>query len=178
MKTAVFYGKCNKESIAIMNELVFRPATPEDAAPVFSLYRSLVGTPYCAWDETYPSNAHVSEDIAAKALYCLHDGTELAAAATIRLCEEHNAFPCWSAMKNPCDLMRIGVSRNRQGRGTGRFFLMKLLEEAKRTGYDGMRILVAKTNLPAVSLYRRIGARYCGDVFSYNIDWFCYELKF
>lgn len=42
---------------------------------------------------------------------------------------------------------------------------MKLLEEAKRTGYDGMRILVAKTNLPAVSLYRRTGARYCGDVF-------------
>ncbi len=161
-----------------MNELIFRPAIPEDAAPVFSLYRSLVGTPYCAWDDSYPAEEHVSDDIAAQALYCLCDGTAPVAAAAIRLCEEHNSFPLWSAMKNPCDLMRIGVARNRQGHGVGRFFLAKLLDEAKRTGYDGMRILVAKSNLPAVSLYRRIGARYRGDAFSYNIDWFCYEIVF
>ncbi len=161
-----------------MNNCIFRHASPEDADSVFSLYRSLTGTPYCAWDETYPAREHVTDDLAAQALYALYDGPELVAAATIRRCEEHDAFPCWSPMKNPCDLMRIGVARNRQGHGLGRLMLNHLIAEAGKNGYDGMRILVAKTNLPAVTLYRNAGAEYRGDVFSYNIDWFCYEIIF
>ncbi len=161
-----------------MNSILFRHASADDADKVYSLYKSLVGTTYCAWDDTYPARENVTDDIAAQALYVMFDGTELVAAGTIRLCEEHNEFSCWSPMKNPCDLLRIGVSKKYQGRGVGRLMMEHLLKEAKLVAYDGMRILVAKTNLPAVKLYKNLGAEYKGDVFSYNIDWFCYELLF
>ena len=110
-----------------MNDFAFQRAVPEDADAVFALYQSLVGTPFCAWDATYPAPEHVHDDIAAGALYT-------------------------------------------------RLFLTHLLVEAARRDYDCMRILVAKTNLPAISLYRRIGADFRGEAFSYGIHWFCAQV--
>ena len=67
-------------------------------------------TPSCAWAATYPAPEHVPDDITAGALYTLRRGAELIAAGTIRRCPEHDEIPCWTPMRNPCDLMRIGVT--------------------------------------------------------------------
>lgn len=161
-----------------MDDLIFRPARPEDADAVYSLYRSLAGTPYCAWDETYPGREHIADDLAAEALCCLCEGADVVAAAAIRRWKEHDAYSFWSdGMKHPCDLMRFGVARRLQGQGIGRRFLRCLTKEAGRKGYDGMRILAAETNLPALALYRKAGAEKRGEVFSYGIHWECLELR-
>ena len=161
-----------------MNDFAFQRAVPEDADAVFALYQSLVGTPFCAWDATYPAPEHVHDDIAAGALYTLRRGAELIAAGTIRRCPEHDEIPCWTPMRNPCDLMRICILPEKQSCGLGSLLLHKLLEAAVRSGYDGMRILVSRTNPPALRLYEKAGAVFCGETRMYEIDWRCCEIVF
>ncbi|OQA85629.1 MAG: Acetyltransferase (GNAT) family protein [Lentisphaerae bacterium ADurb.Bin242] len=162
-----------------MNEKYeFRHAVREDADTIFALYRSLAGTPYCAWDENYPTRSNLEEDLAARSIYCLCEGRKIIAVATAMHCPEHDVFPWSSAIRNPCELMRVGVARDRQGCGVGALLLGKMVEASRDAGYDGMRILVSRKNLPAVKLYRNAGAQYRGETTAYGIDWFCYEIVY
>ena len=154
----------------------FRHAVREDADTIFALYRSLVGTPYCAWDENYPARSNLEEDLAANSIYCLCDGTKIIAVATAMHCPEHDAFSWGPAVRRPCDLMRIGVSREVQGQGIGALLLQKMIQASRDAGYDSMRILVSQKNLPALKLYRNAGAVYRGETNAYGIDWFRYEI--
>lgn len=134
----------------------FRPAAAGEGEMIFALYRSLVGTPYCPWDATYPARENVDDDLATGTLFVLANSAGIVAAGTIRHCEEHDGLVPWTG-RNPCDLMRFGVARMAQGRGVGRRFLDELAKTAGQRGFDTMRILVARDNLPAVQLYRRGG---------------------
>lgn len=156
----------------------FRHAVREDADTIFTLYRSLVGTPFCAWDENYPARDNLKEDLTAHSIYCLCEGKKIIAVATAMHCPEHDVLPWGPAIRKPCDLMRIGVSRDHQGCGIGAFLLRKMINASRDAGYDAMRILVCQTNLPAVKLYRKAGARYRGETTAYGIDWFCYEIVY
>ncbi len=158
-------------------EMTFRPARPGEEAAVMALYHSLIGTPFCAWDDTYPNPACVADDVKNEALYVLDSPDGLIAAGAFRYWPEHDPAAVWTS-RNPCDLARFGVAHEWQGRGIGRFFLLRLLEAAKERGFDGMRILVAATNLPAERLYRRAGAEYRSDFSAYDILWHCYEIGF
>ena len=41
-----------------------RFATEHDKEEIFQLYRSLVGTPGCSWDEDYPALEDIESDLA------------------------------------------------------------------------------------------------------------------
>lgn len=164
--------------LEINQKYEFRHAVREDADVIFALYRSLVGTPFCAWDETYPARSNLEEDLKARSIYCLCEDKKIFAVATAMHCPEHDVLPWSTAMKNPCDLMRIGVARDHQGHGIGAYLLQKTVEASHDAGYDGMRILVCQTNLPAVKLYRNFGARYRGETVAYGLQWFCYEIVY
>lgn len=161
-------------SLHTTSELTFCRAEVPDTSAIFALYRSLVGSPYCAWTSDYPAVAHVHEDIEHQALYVVRDGISIIAAGTIDHLEEHDPLQNWYG-KNPCDLLRFGVARAYQGQGVGMFFLNALSDEAYKKNHDALRILVSITNFPAVALYRKIGAMYHGDTVAYAIHWHCFE---
>jgi len=152
----------------------FRPLRPEEATAVFALYRSMIGLPRCPWDNEYPSRKNVDEDLADHAIYCLQDGENIIAAATVKHCTEHDALVPWKS-QNPCDLMRICVAREYQGCGIGARFLAEIFNASTGNGFDAVRILVYGDNLPAVRLYRSAGAIFRGTAFAHNTHWECYE---
>ncbi|MEG2075628.1 MAG: GNAT family N-acetyltransferase [Victivallaceae bacterium] len=159
-------------------KFIFSPAQPEDAEAIYTLWQSLVGTPFCAWSIDYPANFHAKEDIQDNAIYLLRTkNNTLAAVGTIKHLTEHDNIAPWQG-KNPCDLMRIGVERQLQGQGIAQHFMAQLVQCAKAKGFDSMRILVCQTNLPAIRLYEKLGAKKRGEHFSYDTDWFCLELLF
>ena len=80
--------------------------------------------------------------------------------------------------KNPCELARIGVNPVFQNQGIGTIILQHIITAMKEKGFDGMRFIVSKTNPAALALYDKNGFERCGEAFVFDIDWYCYQMKF
>lgn len=155
------------------------PACPGDAGSVLALYRSLIGTPGTTWNEHYPTRQDVAADIARGSLWCLRgeDGSLWGAAS----CGDDDAdirdLPCWTPAERSCELCRIGIRRELQGRGLGERLVRFLLREAARQGRDWMRLLVSRDNPAALRLYQKLGFAEAGSCEMYGVRWLCQEKK-
>ena len=159
-----------------MERYEFSPANAADIPEIVSLYHSLVGTLGCTWDEDYPSIATAESDLEQNTLYILRANGKIAAVASLGAFNELEDLP-W-APKNPCELMRIGVAPTLQNRGIGTVMLRKMMALAKEKGFDGIRLLVSKHNAAALALYAKNGFEKCGEAFRFDIDFYCYQIKF
>lgn len=163
-----------------MNErYTFELVASGDADEVLGLYRSIIGTPGCTWNSEYPCMADILSDIRKESLYCLRDegGSITAVAAAGKDDElEHDGIPWDERMRNPCDLARIGVRPELMRRGLASRLLREIIADVPRRGFDGIRMLVSKKNLAALALYDKFGFRRYGEIFKYNIDFYCYQL--
>ena len=69
--------------------MVFRKAKEEEKEDIFLLYRSVVGMPFCVWDD-YPGRDEIEEDMAAGTLFVLEmEGKLLGAILNCTLCQGH-----------------------------------------------------------------------------------------
>ena len=162
-----------------MNEEIIELATPQDAAAVFTLYRSLIDSPYGTWDEDYPSWEIVCEDLAQNDVLVLRlpDGG-IGAAIVVEKTEEFEADVAWYPdVTRWCALGRLGVARDMQGRGVARRMLTRAMELAKAEGYEAVRFLVGAHNEPALRSYAVLGFEVCGEAHLWDEDWLCYEKR-
>lgn len=156
-----------------------RLAENEDKESILSLYQSLIGTPGCAWSKEYPTIAEVQYDIENSSLYCLcGDNNSIVAAAAAGNYDELGHLSWDTNMKNPCELARVGVKRSMHNRGLGYTIVKYVIEDVKKRGFDGIRMLVSKTNPSALALYEKLDFRRCGETRMYDNDWFCYQMIF
>ncbi len=159
-----------------------RLATEHDKEEIFQLYRSLIGTPGCSWDEDYPAMEDIESDLAQQALYVLCSVEEqtahspiLAAVAAGRE-EDLETVTCWSSdIQRPCGLSRLGVRREFQNQGLAKELVSAMEQEAIRRGFDGIHFFVSKTNPAALAVYQRLGYRSCGEATMFGVNWWCYE---
>jgi ribosomal protein S18 acetylase RimI-like enzyme len=159
-----------------MERYNFSLASREDIPAIVSLYHSLVGTPGCTWDDEYPSLETAELDLTRQTLYVLKNGSLVVAVASVGAFDELGDLS-WKS-QNPCELARIGVLPNLQNQGVGTIILSHIMEVAKAKGFDGIRMLVSKTNYPALALYEKNGFVRCGEVYRFGIDFYCYEIQF
>lgn len=156
-------------------EFKFRLAEQGDEINILKLYKSIIGTEGCTWDEEYPSMLNIITDIEMKSLYCLIDDKgKIIAAATAGHLDELKDLTWDSRITNPCELARIGVLPLMQNNGIASKLLAEIIQDCKIRGYDGMRFLVSKTNYNAIMLYRKFGFKEVGEVFRYGHDFYCY----
>ncbi len=142
-----------------MEHLTFALARHEDIPEIVAVYRSLIGTPGCTWNMDYPDERNALEDIEGNALFLLKDGGRIVAAASAGALDELGHLP-WKP-KNPCELARIGVVPDWQGRGVGTLMLRKIIEERDR----GAAVLLVSTELDEImELSDRIMVLYEGRV--------------
>ncbi len=147
-----------------------------DIPEIVEVYHSLVGTPGCTWDSEYPSRKMAELDVGSNSLYVLKKDGRIVAVASAGDFQELGHLQ-WSPEK-PCELARIGVLPTMQGRGIGSVILQKIIEAAKQKGYDGIRMLVSKTNPAALAMYEKNGFARCGEAFMFGRDFYCYQMKF
>ena len=159
--------------IECTDRLFFSRAKKEDISEIMEFYSSLIGTPGCAWSLEYPTRELIERDILAESLYLIKENEMLISVAFVGLEEELECFT-WQS-KNPADIARIGVILSRQGHGIGSFMLNKVIEEARKRGFDGIRMLVSKKNLSALALYDKNGFIRLDEVEMYGIDFYRYE---
>lgn len=162
----------------LLHSLRFAPVKKEDAEKACALWDSLKGTAYCLWDETYPTMKEALSDTEEQVMYGYYTPEgKLASIGTVMYHPPHDKASPWQG-KNPCDLLRIGVDSVFQGKGVAGRFLNELYRIAPEKGFDSMRILVGRDNIPAVKLYERSGAVVRGENFSWNTHWICMEKMF
>lgn len=159
-----------------MSDYEFQLANHEDIYEIVSIYHRLVGTPGCTWDLDYPSQETAENDIKNNWLYTLKKHGKIVAVASVGDIDELRDLQ-WTP-KNPCELARIGVDPSFQKQGMGTMILKNILRIAKEKGYDGITMLVSKTNMAALALYDKNGFEKCGEVFKFDIDFYCYEITF
>ena len=151
-------------------------AAEEDKEEILSLYRTQIGREGCPWNEYYPSDEEINWDLSRDALFVLKESGRIKAAVSIEEDEQADAISCWNAGLAPAgELARLAVQPEEQNRGLGRIMLQFGMEELKRRGFHGIRILVNKHNTRAICCYRVFGFHVAGECHMYEQDFLCYE---
>ena len=159
--------------------LFIRRATESDVSAVAALWRSLVGTDGCTWDEEYPGIEEAQEDAAHGDLYVLCTDENkiigaMAAGEDSELCQ----YDFWSDdINRHCFCSRLGIAAAYQNRGLAGFRFSEVEKDVFKRGYDGIGFLVSPENLKALSVYDKLDYVKVGECALYEQDWFCYEKK-
>lgn len=159
-----------------MDDYKFHLASYDDIPEIANIYHSLIGTPGCTWHSDYPNRATAEYDFNNGWLYVLKKDDKIIAVASAGDIDELGHLQ-WKP-KKPCELARIGVSPTMQRLGIGTIILQNVIRVMKDKGFDGIRILVSKTNPAALALYEKNGFERCGDVFMFDIDFYRYQIDF
>lgn len=155
---------------------VFRKATDGDLPAVLALYRSVLGTEGCTWDEDYPSEREAKGDLSSGGLYVFESDGKLIGAISVLSGEEFDGLAGWRGESGgSCELSRLAVSTEEQGKGRAKTVAREALKEARKKGYTSARLLVSKVNRAAVGLYRSLGFDFVGECHKYGIDFFACE---
>lgn len=164
-----------KERGEIMMKFV--RAREEEKDEILELYRSLVGTEFCAWTENYPTEIEVEGDLARDALFCLKDMKgKIVGVISIDEDEEVEKLRCWSeTLKPAAELSRLGVRVESQNRGIARKLLEYGMDELRTQGYQSVHFLVCKTNKKAIRSYDKLKFDIVGECELFGESWWCYE---
>ena len=157
---------------------VFEHVKESEADKVLSLYRSLVGTPFCAWTADYPARSDVEFDLSRNALFCLRDkeSGEMAGVISIDQDPKVEGLNCWTPELQPGrELSRLGVRETYQNQGIARKLMAGAMEELRRQGFKSVHILVAKENKKALASYKVFEYETVGECFLHEHDYWCYE---
>lgn len=163
--------------------IVIRRAGTDDIDRVTALYGSLIGSDGCVWNEEYPCHEDAENDINFGALYIMYDadggGNDIIGAVSAGGCEELSELKLWGDdIKKPCELSRLGVRCEYQGRGLARRLVSAAERDIVLRGYDGVRLLAYKANKNAVILYNRLHYKLMGEAEMFDIGvYLCYEKK-
>lgn len=150
-------------------------ATRADADALKRLYRACAKGQFCAWDEDYPNDDTIREDLRFGGLFVLKSKGRIVACGSVIPPENEETGPMWTPCQSPCALSRIGVAPSEQGKGLSKVLLKMLLIAARGMGYDSARLLVSPQNPPAMRLYRGEGFRLCGMRCAWRTIWLCME---
>ena len=157
---------------------VFEHVKASEAEEVLSLYRSLVGTPFCAWTADYPARSDVEFDLSRDALFCLRDEEtgEIAGVISIDQDPKVEGLNCWTPELQPGrELSRLGAREAYQNQGIARRLMAGAMEELRRQGVKSVHILVAKENKKALASYKVFEYKTVGACFLHEHDYWCYE---
>ena len=155
----------------------FMQASENDKSEILALYRSLVGTDYCAWTKDYPNESDIDSDLSRNGLFCLKDEKErIIGVVSIDHDEAVDNLPCWSKELQPAaELSRLGVRSENQNQGIARKLLQHGMEELRRQGKKSVHFLVCKTNKKAICSYDKLKFDIVGECELFGEEWWCYE---
>ncbi|MGN0773699.1 MAG: GNAT family N-acetyltransferase [Candidatus Ventricola sp.] len=175
-------GFRTEKSVRRTEELCIERARPEDADAVFALYHSLIDAPCSTWNEEYPSRELVDSDVRSGKTLVMREPSGRIVAAIALLAPkdepEYDGLAAWDqAVTRWTILSRLGVARDRQGKGLARRMLSAAMDAARAEGSDGVHFLVAARNPIAQRSYAKLGFDVCGTCDRWGERWLCYQKR-
>lgn len=157
--------------------MTFRNAKIQDLKQIHALYRSLVGRPYCTWDEEYPDWLEINEDHESGGLYVMAEGEEILGAISVVSRNELDDLHFWHCPVAK-EIARVAVAPGLQGKGIGSMMTAEIIALLKAQGIPAIHLLVAKENLPAQQVYRKNGFVFLGECFQFGHTFIACEKTF
>ena len=142
---------------APMAELLFRNARGDEADTVLALYRSVLGRPFCTWNEEYPGPEEVRRDLEAGNLFVLESAGGIIGAVSVAPENELDNVIPWLSRGIAGEFARVVIAPAYQGRGLARVLVADVLRVMASRGIETAHISVAKVNPPARATYRGLG---------------------
>lgn len=159
--------------------ITFQSAQEDEIELIYQLYRRCANTSRGSWDDEYPTLEFVKQDYAQQGLMTQkNERNEIIAAGAITSAEELKDLTRSTELHQLLELSRLGVDPKYQGQGYGRLLLHNLMEEVRRRHANGIQLLAASANIPALSLYRHAGFEERGSFLMYGIDFILLEKRF
>lgn len=155
--------------------MVFRKANIEEAGEIRALYMSVIGKPFCAWDETYPGEIEINGDLAAGTLFVLEENGEIIGAISAIPENEMDRFDCWKIRSNVREFARVVIRPDYQHKGLSSRLVEGVTLEFRKWNVSAIHISVVKDNIPALKLYRKAGFDICGEADMYGLSFYLCE---
>ena len=156
--------------------MIFRKAEQQDLGAVYQLYRSLVGSPMCTWDENYPGWIQINEDFQHGGLYVMEDAGIIVGAISLVPENELDGLPFWSC-RQAKEIARVAVAPGQQGKGIAYQMICALLAQLKEAHVPAVHLLVSVENAPAQKLYRKCGFTFLNRCNMFDLDFFACEKR-
>ena len=96
-------------------------------------------------------------------------------AISIVPCNEMDGFDCWQVKENAREFARVVVRPDHQHRGLSAHLVEGILRELKDRRAAAVHIAVAKGNIPAQKLYKKMGFIFLGEADMYGHSYFLCE---
>ena len=145
----------------------FRKAAKHELEAVFSLYRSVVGKPYCVWNDDYPGWLEIDEDFENGTLYVMEENDAIIGAISIVVHNELDDLTFWE-QPNAREIARVVVAPGQQGRGIAQRMVEEIASILRTQGVGAIHLLVAEANPPAQSVYSKCSFRFHGTCFMFG----------
>lgn len=155
----------------------------EDQAHVTALLKSCMqhmrNNGIDQWNETYPNEQIVKEDLDSNALYIVKADGGILAVMTLdeQQPPEYGTVP-WTVQSGKALVIhRLAVHPNHQGRGLAKLLVEFAERKAREGKYDSIRLDAYTGNPPALRLYEKFGYEARGEVWfpSRLKPFYCYE---
>lgn len=155
-----------------------RKAKPNELNQIESLYKSVIESEFCMWNEYYPTMEDILFDQNHGNLYVLEENSEIYGVISVVEYSELGSFDVWSEPNSPwIEISRLVISKNHQNKGLASFFVQQISEYLKDNGMQYLRLSVAKNNIPAIKTYNKLGFNIVGEYVEYDIDFYLCEKK-
>lgn len=151
-------------------EYSFRQATGQDLGEVVSLYKKAIAlmneNKIYQWDEIYPNEEVLSEDIMKGELYLLIKNKKIISGVVMNEDQDEAYLPAqWKHREGKIAVIhRLCVHPEAQGEGNGKRTMQFIEGLILNSGYSSIRLDTFSDNYVARSLYKQLGYSYVGDV--------------
>lgn len=148
-----------------------------DLASAMKLYNEAIGSEGCVWNDLYPTEDIILNDIKQGNLFGIKDSSgEIIASIAIDDDKAVENLTCWSnELKPSAELARLVISEKYKNQGLARILIIQMMKMLKTQGFKSVHFLVAVQNKPAIHSYEALCFNKVGETFMFETDYLCYE---
>ena len=148
-----------------------------DLASVMTLYNEAIGSEGCVWNDLYPTEDLILNDIKQGNLFGIKDSSgEIIASIAIDDDKVVENLKCWSnELKPSAELARLVISQKYKNQGLARILIMQMTKILKLQGYKSAHFLAAVQNKPAMHSYDALPFNKVGETILFEAEYLCYE---
>jgi len=162
--------------------MVVRNANSQDLDAIMNLIRSCVShmeeQGIHQWDEIYPDEKTIRNDIEKQQLYLLEDEERVCGVIVLNEFQEPQYKSIdWKFQGKTLVVHRLAIEPACQGKGYARMLMQFAHKLAKEEHYENIRLDAFIRNPAAVALYEKLGYRMAGTVTFRKGDFFCFEIS-